>query len=91
MKNLNNYPCFKDSGKLIHRWKAEKMLCRKLLHGEVVHHRDGDKQNFRQDNLQVFCSQEAHLLHHLNALLLTGDWHGRCGWKNINSINIKND
>ena len=47
-----------------HRVVAEKMLGRKLLPGEVVHHIDGDKHNNDESNLMVFSSQKEHVLWH---------------------------
>jgi len=40
------YPRWKDSNGLVHRTVS------KPAHGEVVHHRDGDKTNFRRENLK---------------------------------------
>ena len=57
-----SYP--KLYGRHIHRQVAEQMLGRKLLPGEVVHHIDGDKQNFSPNNLRVFSSQSEHARFH---------------------------
>jgi hypothetical protein len=62
----NGYKRYKDSGKLVHRYMAEKKLGRKLRQGEVVHHRDRDKSNNSKYNLWVFKNQEAHERAHRN-------------------------
>ena len=54
------YRKFSDSGTPVHRWVAEKKLCRKLEDGEVVHHKNRDKLDNSRDNLWVFKSQKAH-------------------------------
>lgn len=64
-----SYP--KIYGRHVHRQVAEKMLGRALLPGEVVHHIDGDKQNFSPSNLQVLSSQAEHA--RLHALMKRGD------------------
>ena len=45
-----------------HRRVAEQKLGRKLKPGEVVHHRDSDKQNNGFSNIVIFSSQRAHML-----------------------------
>lgn len=44
-----------------HRLVMEEMIGRFLLPDEVVHHRDGDKQNNAPENLQLFSSNGEHL------------------------------
>lgn len=44
-----------------HRLVMESMIGRHLEPGEVVHHIDGDKQNNRPDNLQLFAANGEHL------------------------------
>lgn len=53
------YPRFKDSGKLVHRIVATKKVGGKIFPGKVVHHIDGNKSNFRKNNLWVM-SRSAH-------------------------------
>ena len=47
------YKRFSDSDRLVHRWVAEKKIGGKIGRGRVVHHIDGDKGNFRKDNVWV--------------------------------------
>jgi len=56
----NGYRRFKDSGISIHRYAAEKKLGRSLRRGEVVHHKNRDKQDNSFRNLQVCSNQGAH-------------------------------
>lgn len=46
---------------LEHRLVMEAVLGRHLLPAEVVHHRDGNKQNNQPDNLELFESNGRHL------------------------------
>lgn len=50
----------KNNNTLVHREVAEKKLGRKLKKGEVVHHKDRNKQNNSPDNLHVFKNQKEH-------------------------------
>lgn len=50
-----------------HRLVMESVLGRLLEAGEVVHHRDGDKQNNDPENLEVFAANGEHL-----SMTLTG-------------------
>jgi len=54
------YKRVKGSKKLVHRWVAEKKLGRELKPGEVVHHKNRNKQDNSFNNLHVFSSQKAH-------------------------------
>ena len=47
-----------------HRLVMEKMIGRRLLPGEVVHHKDGDKTNNDPSNLELFASNGEHTHSH---------------------------
>ena len=59
----SGYFRFTDSNMLVHRWVAEKKIGRKLGLGEVVHHRNGNKWDNRESNLEVMTWDE-HERHH---------------------------
>lgn len=52
-KDSKGYWRYADTGELVHRKVAENKIGRKLRDHEVVHHKDGDKSNFRKENLRV--------------------------------------
>lgn len=54
------YSRFKDSKTPVHRSVAELKLGRKLEPGEVVHHKNRDKQDNSFGNLHVFKNQSEH-------------------------------
>ncbi len=54
----------KSFGVHTHRIVAERILGRKLLPGEVVHHKDGNKRNNNPKNLKVFNNQAEHAKWH---------------------------
>jgi hypothetical protein len=61
----NGYARFSDSGKLVHRWMAEKKIGRKLNYWEVVHHINRDKLDNHSNNLYVCRNQFHHDFIHL--------------------------
>ena len=64
----HGYKRFQNSGRLVHRYIAARMIGRLLEEGEVVHHKDGNKLNNKRTNLQV-CSREQHWrIHHGNTI-----------------------
>ena len=62
-KDSKGYPRFKNSGKTVHKAVAENKIGRKLRDDEVVHHKDGDKTNFRKENLRVTSRSHHSKLH----------------------------
>ena len=58
------YPRWKDSGRLVHRTVAANMFGGMLPLGMVVHHIDGNKRNFRKNNLGIM-SRSAHAILHI--------------------------
>ncbi len=64
-RDARGYLRFKDSGRLVHRWAAEKSLGRRLMPGEVVHHKNSFKTDNRRSNLRVFRSSSEHRIHHI--------------------------
>jgi hypothetical protein len=63
-RDAQGYLRFRDSGKLVHRWLAEKKLRRKLKPNEVVHHNNRIKIDNRFSNLHIFDSNLQHRAHH---------------------------
>jgi len=51
--DCKGYPRYTDTKELVHKKVAEKQIGRELRSHEVVHHKDGDKTNFRRENLRV--------------------------------------
>ena len=58
-KDKKGYPRWKDTGRLVHRDVAKKMIGGPIGKGRVVHHKDGNKSNFRKSNL-VVMNRSAH-------------------------------
>ena len=53
IKNQSGYPVYANTGKLVHIAQAEKKVGGKIWDGYEVHHKDGNKDNYRQANLAV--------------------------------------
>jgi hypothetical protein len=73
-KDKKGYKHYKDSDKLVHRHVAERKLGRKLNAGEVVHHKNRNKQDNSRNNLWVFKSQKKHYKTHKKDEKKTGRW-----------------
>jgi hypothetical protein len=61
-EHSKNYP--KVGRRALHRIVMEQKLGRKLRRGEVVHHINGDKLDFRPENLELLPSHAAHMKEH---------------------------
>jgi predicted transcriptional regulator len=64
--------CTKQRRVAEHRLVMEQMLGRYLAQSEVVHHKDGNKENNHPDNLEVFGCNGDHLRHELTGRV--PDW-----------------
>lgn len=51
--NKNGYPAYANSGMPVHRAVAQNKIGRSLRPDEDVHHNNGDKTDFRKENLSV--------------------------------------
>ena len=70
----NGYSRFIDSERLVHRWKAEKKLGRKLRPNEVIHHKNRNKLDNRIENLAICSNQSEHHMLHVVHKKTTGKW-----------------
>jgi hypothetical protein len=61
--NKEGYRIFLDSGKLVHRWVAEKKYGKEECKGKEVHHIDLDKKNNESNNLLLVSKQDHYRLH----------------------------
>jgi hypothetical protein len=57
-KTKKGYRKWKDSERYVHITQAEKKVGGKLWPGRVVHHKNGDRQDNRPENLQVMWRGE---------------------------------
>lgn len=63
--DAKGYPRWKDSHKLVHRTVAVNKVGGTIFPGYVVHHIDGNKRNFRKNNLWVMSRSLHAKLHFL--------------------------
>jgi hypothetical protein len=56
----DGYRRFSNSGIPVHQWVAKKELGYKPGSGQVVHHKNRNKQDNSPENLAVFSSQRIH-------------------------------
>ena len=63
IKYTKSYPRYTNSGIPVHRVVAENKIGRSLRSHEVVHHNDGNKNNFRKKNLSVMSRSFHSKLH----------------------------
>lgn len=59
------YPRWKFNNKLVHRTVAANKVGGKIFSGMVVHHIDGNKRNFRKNNLWIMTRSAHSRLHAL--------------------------
>lgn len=59
----NGYPRWRDSGKLVHRTVAASKVGGRIFKGLIVHHKDGNKKNFRKSNLVIMSRKNHSRLH----------------------------
>ena len=62
-KDKNGYLRFKDSNKLYHRWVKQKEIGRPLEKGEIVHHKNGNIEDNRPENLELLTAKEHYKRH----------------------------
>jgi hypothetical protein len=62
-KDENGYIRFKDTNKLYHRWVKEKEIGRYLTKGEIVHHKNGNIEDNRPENLELLTAKEHYKRH----------------------------
>jgi hypothetical protein len=62
-KDKKGYSRWSDSRKLVHRSVASNMIGGPIGKGRVVHHKDGNKSNFRKNNLTVMSRRDHSSLH----------------------------
>ncbi|HSW57882.1 MAG TPA: HNH endonuclease signature motif containing protein [Dehalococcoidales bacterium] len=59
----NGYLRYSDSNYLVHRRIKEKEIGRRLVKGEIVHHKNGNKQDNKPENLELLTAKEHYKKH----------------------------
>ena len=67
-KDKKGYPRDNKTSELVHRKVARAKVGGKLFPGYVVHHKDGNKSNFRKSNLQAMPRRSHSKLHFLKRI-----------------------
>lgn len=62
-KNKEGYLVFLDSGKSVHRWKAEKKYGKEAIIGKEVHHINKDKMDNADTNLLLVSKADHYNIH----------------------------
>lgn len=62
-KDKKGYKRWSNSRKSVHRTVASRMIGGPIGKRRVVHHKDGDKSNFRKRNLRVMSRSDHSSLH----------------------------
>jgi hypothetical protein len=62
-QDRKGYARWSDTEALVHRSVAAKMVGGTIFPGMEVHHKDGDKMNFRKSNLVIMTKSDHAKLH----------------------------
>ena len=66
-----NYPTYIATKRRIHSEQMRMWLGRDLKKDEVVHQKDGNKMNWRKDNLELMTRSAHSRLHYIQDMLTT--------------------